>query len=51
MLMSQLRLNVETSRGKLSWEQEEQQLRQLLENLAGLPFIGTPVMPVARLQA
>jgi glycosyltransferase involved in cell wall biosynthesis len=49
-LMSRLRLNVENSRGGLSWEQEEQQLRELLENLAGLPQIGFFDIPLARLR-
>jgi glycosyltransferase involved in cell wall biosynthesis len=48
--ISRLRRNVENSRGKISWEQEEQRLRQLLENLAGLPRIGSVDFPLARQQ-
>src|SRR5262245_55710255 len=49
-LLARLRLNVERSRAKPSWEPDEQKLRALLGKLAG-PAVAEPSISVVRQQA
>jgi glycosyltransferase involved in cell wall biosynthesis len=46
-LTVRLKSNIEKCRGMLSWEHEEQQLRQLLATLAGAPLIRPVDVPLS----